>query len=134
MQLPIELQSAEETNASVAPYYPHMEGTADHTGEGRLVPPLWIGAQGESTLRLTARHADVWNISGGDPAFVKEVVGKFEDAGGTVGRNPAEVRKSLQFGWEREDPGDLIELSCRYYELGGTRQVVYLGGGHPAAM
>src|ERR1700738_4613211 len=28
-------------------------------------PPLWIGASGESTLRLVARHADVWNISGG---------------------------------------------------------------------
>ena len=59
------------------------------------------------------------------------MVGKFEDACGTVGRNPAEVRKSLQFGWESEEPGDLIELSGKYYELGVTEQVIYLRGDHP---
>src|SRR5438477_11609858 len=60
-------------------------------------PPIWIGASGESTLRLTARHADVWNISGGDAPAVKDLIGKFEDACGAVGRNPEEVRRSIQF-------------------------------------
>src|SRR5260370_35524000 len=30
-------------------------------------PPIWVGASGATTLRLVARHADVWNIAGGDP-------------------------------------------------------------------
>ena len=112
-------------------YYHLTDAIANPKPIQKPHPPIWIGSSGDTTLRLTARHADVWNISGGDPAFVKEVVGKFEDACGSVGRNPAEVRKSLQFGWESEEPGDLIELSGKYYELGVTEQVIYLRGDHP---
>ena len=94
-------------------------------------PPIWIGAQGESTLRLAARHADVWNISGGDPEVVKEVIKKFDDACGAVGRDPTEVRRSLQFDWEGSDKNQLIELCARYYELGVTEQVLYVRGEDP---
>jgi len=94
-------------------------------------PPFWIGASGATTLRLVARHADVWNISGGDPAAVKELIAKFEDACGQVGRDPGEIRKSIQFGTESDDRNELLELSGRYHELGVTEQVVYLRGQHP---
>ena len=130
LQIIKSLFTQERTNFD-GRYYHFTDAIANPKPVQKPYPPLWIGAQGESTLRLTARHADVWNISGGDPAFVKEVVGKFEDACGAVGRNPAEVRKSLQFGWESEDPGDLIELSGKYYELGVTEQVIYLRGDQP---
>ena len=130
LQIIKSLFTQERTNFA-GRYYHFTDAIANPKPVQKPYPPLWIGAQGESTLRLTARHADVWNISGGDPAFVKEVVGKFDEACGAVGRNPAEVRKSLQLGWESEDPGDLIELSGKYYELGVTEQVIYLRGDHP---
>ena len=130
LQIIKSLFTQERTNFD-GRYYHFTDAIANPKPVQKPYPPLWIGAQGESTLRLTARHADVWNISGGDPAFVKEVVGKFEDACGAVGRNPAEVRKSLQFGWESEEPADLIELSGKYYELGVTEQVIYLRGDQP---
>jgi alkanesulfonate monooxygenase SsuD/methylene tetrahydromethanopterin reductase-like flavin-dependent oxidoreductase (luciferase family) len=94
-------------------------------------PPFWIGASGESTLRLTARHADVWNISGGDPAAAKELIAKFEDACAAVGRDPSEIRRSIQFGMESGDRGELVDLAGRYYDLGITEQVVYLRGQNP---
>jgi F420-dependent oxidoreductase-like protein len=94
-------------------------------------PPFWIGASGQSTLRLTARHADVWNISGGDPAAAKDLIAKFEDACAAVGRDPSEIRRSIQFGNESGDRGELMDLAGRYYELGITEQVVYLRGDHP---
>ena len=115
-------------------YYHFKDAIANPKPIQKPFPPIWIGAQGESTLRLAARHADVWNISGGDPEFVAEVIKKFDDACGAVGRNPAEVRRSLQFGWDGKDRNELIELSGKLFELGITEQVVYLRGDDPVGL
>jgi F420-dependent oxidoreductase-like protein len=97
-------------------------------------PPIWIGASGESTLRLVARHADVWNAAGGDVGKMKELVAKLEDACGAVGRNVSEIRRSLQFGWDGKDRESLLEESARYLELGFTEQVIYLRGSDPGTL
>jgi F420-dependent oxidoreductase-like protein len=94
-------------------------------------PPMWIGASGPSTLRLVARYADVWNISGGAPDRVKELTSMLEEACLTVGRNPAEIRRSIQFDWNGDDRRQLVELCAQYLELGVTEQVVYIRGGTP---
>lgn len=97
-------------------------------------PPIWIGASGPSTIRLVARYADVWNIGGGELDRVRELISMFEDACGAVGRNPSEIRLSIQ---ERFDGGDrqkLIESCARYHELGITEQVIYLAGERPEAV
>jgi F420-dependent oxidoreductase-like protein len=112
-------------------YYKLKDAIANPKPVQKPHPPIWIGAQGDSTLRLTARHADVWNISGGDPEFVAPLIRKFEDACGAVGRDPGEVRRSIQFGWEGKDIGELTEAAGKYYELGVTELVVYLRGNHP---
>src|SRR5256714_4785001 len=115
-------------------YYHFKDAIANPKPIQKPHPPIWIGAQGETTLRLTARHADVWNISGGDPEFVAEVIKKFDNACGAVGRNPAEVRRSLQYGWDGKDRNELIELSGKLFELGVTEQVVYLRGNDPVGL
>lgn len=97
-------------------------------------PPFWIGASGPATLRLVARHADVWNIAGGDPDRVKELTARLEEACGAVGRDPSEIRHSLQFGWDGKDRRELLELSARYLELGVTEQVIYLRGDNPEGL
>jgi F420-dependent oxidoreductase-like protein len=94
-------------------------------------PPIWIGASGPSTLRLVARYADVWNISGGDAARVKELTSMLEEACGAVGRDPSEIRRSIQFDWDGNDRRQLLELCAQYLELGVTEQVVYIRGGLP---
>src|SRR5438876_2547372 len=115
-------------------YYRFTDAIANPKPIQKPHPPIWIGAQGESTLRLTARHADVWNTPGGDPEFVAEVIKKFDDACGEVGRNPAEVRRSLQFGWDGKDRNELVDLSGKLLELGVTEQVVYLRGDDPVGL
>ncbi|HEV1991527.1 MAG TPA: TIGR03560 family F420-dependent LLM class oxidoreductase [Candidatus Dormibacteraeota bacterium] len=97
-------------------------------------PPIWIGASGPTTLRLVARYADVWNIAGGDAGKVKELTRMLEEACGAVGRDPSEIRRSIQFGWGGEDRHQLVELCAQYLELGVTEQVVYLRGGQPEAL
>jgi F420-dependent oxidoreductase-like protein len=112
-------------------YYHYKDAIANPKPVQKPYPPIWIGASGESTLRLTARHADVWNISGGDPAEAKTLIGKFEAACAEVGRNPSEIRRSIQFGWQGGSRDELIDLAGRYYEIGVTEQVVYLRGDEP---
>ena len=112
-------------------YYHFKDAIANPKPIQKPYPPFWIGASGPTTLRLVARHADVWNIAGGDPGRVKELTPMLEEACGAVGRNPAEIRRSIQFGWDGKDRRELLELSAGYLELGVTEQVVYLRGAEP---
>jgi alkanesulfonate monooxygenase SsuD/methylene tetrahydromethanopterin reductase-like flavin-dependent oxidoreductase (luciferase family) len=48
-------------------------------------------------LRLTATHADWWNVSSTGVTTYRRLVRQFERACAAVGRDPAEIRKSLTF-------------------------------------
>jgi F420-dependent oxidoreductase-like protein len=124
----------EERTTFEGRYYHLKDAIANPKPIQKPHPPFWIGASGPSTLRLVARHADVWNIAGGDPERVKELTPMLEEACGAVGRNPSEIRRSIQFGWDGADRGQLLELCAQYLELGVTEQVIYLRGGQPEAL
>jgi F420-dependent oxidoreductase-like protein len=115
-------------------YYHLSNAIANPKPTQKPYPPIWIGASGETTLRLVARHADVWNIAGGDPARVKELTAMLEDACGAVGRDPSEIRRSLQFGWDGKDRSELLELCGQLLGLGVTEQVIYLRGAEPESL
>jgi F420-dependent oxidoreductase-like protein len=124
----------EERTTFEGRYYHCKEAIANPKPIQKPYPPIWIGASGPTTLRLVARHADVWNIAGGDPDRVQELTRMLEEACGAVGRNPSEIRRSIQFGWDGKDRRQLIELCAKYLELGVTEQVIYLRGGQPGAL
>jgi len=134
LQIIKSLWTEERTNFD-GRYYHLDDAIANPKPIQKPHPPIWIGASGESTLRLVARHADVWNAAGGgDSGKMKELVAKLEDACGAVGRNVSEIRRSLQFGWDGKDRGPLLEESARYLELGFTEQVIYLRGSDPGTL
>ena len=115
-------------------YYHFKDAIANPKPIQKPHPPFWIGASGPSTLRLVARHADVWNIAGGEPDRVRELTAMLEEACGAVGRNPTEIRRSIQFGWDGADRRKLVELCGQYLEVGVTEQVIYLRGREPEAL
>ncbi|MDQ6719321.1 MAG: TIGR03560 family F420-dependent LLM class oxidoreductase [Candidatus Dormibacteraeota bacterium] len=126
---------AEERTSFDGRYYHLTDAIANPKPIQKPHPPIWIGASGESTLRLVARHADVWNAAGGgDADKMKELIAKLEDACVAVGRNVSEIRRSLQFGWDGKDRESLLEESARYLELGFTEQVIYLRGADAGAL
>jgi len=130
LQIIKSLFTQERTNFD-GRYYKYKDAIANPKPIQKPHPPIWIGASGESTLRLVARHADVWNISGGDAAAVKEVSGKFEDACAAVGRDPSQIRRSIQFLWDGQDKAQVLEQSGTFFELGVTEQVIYMRGERP---
>src|SRR5260370_672505 len=123
--------SHEHAPRSEALHYLQSYGATTHNATKHSRPPIWIGASGTTTLRLVARHADVWNIAGGVPDKVREPPAMLDEPCGAVGRDPSEIRRSLQFGWDGEDRDQLIELCGQLLELGVTEQVIYLRGAEP---
>jgi probable F420-dependent oxidoreductase len=58
--------------------------------------PIWIGAKGDRALRVVARHADGWNVVWRwTPDSYEERLQVLEKACREVGRDPAEIRRSV---------------------------------------
>ena len=112
-------------------YYHFKDAISNPKPVQKPHPPFWIGASGKTTLRLVARYADVWNIAGGDPARVEELTAMLAEACDAVGRDPNEIRHSIQFGWDGQSKDELLQVSGRYLEQGVTEQVIYLRGEEP---
>jgi alkanesulfonate monooxygenase SsuD/methylene tetrahydromethanopterin reductase-like flavin-dependent oxidoreductase (luciferase family) len=62
-------------------------------------PEILVGGQGEQvTLKLVAKHADVWNtdVFNGDVETLEHKIGVIEDHCETVGRDPDEI----EYSWD----------------------------------
>ncbi|MGH7903486.1 MAG: TIGR03560 family F420-dependent LLM class oxidoreductase [Candidatus Dormibacteraceae bacterium] len=99
-------------------------------------PPIWIGGTGERrTLRVVARHADVWNVLGHSLASVAEAarLSAVLDAHcADVGRDPGTIRRSVQLPIDGERPEATVAEFQDYVAAGFTELVVGVGG--PAAV
>ncbi len=81
-------------------------------------PPIVIGGEKPKMLRVIARHADEWNVpSHGDVAAWAETSLRLDDACAEVGRNPAEIRRSVQLFIQPAQKGQLDEQLARLPEL-----------------
>ena len=107
-------------------YYQMTDAIANPKPVQKPHPPIWIGASGETTIRLVARYADVWNPGAGEIDKGTEVITRLEDACGAVGRDPSEIRRSIQLLWDGQDRSSLLEQTARYLELGFTEQIFVL--------
>lgn len=81
--------------------------------------PILIGGSGEHvTLRLVARHADIWNGMG-DPETLARLNGVLDGWCAQVGRDPDEIERSVFL----VDPA-LIERADDYRAAGITHLIV----------
>ncbi|RZQ59985.1 LLM class F420-dependent oxidoreductase [Amycolatopsis suaedae] len=84
--------------------------------------PVLIGGGGEKkTLRMVAKHADIWH-GFGDPDVVRRKVGILDQHCADVGRDPAEIERSVGVS------GKPDELGQQLLDLGVTQFTVGVGG------
>ncbi len=84
--------------------------------------PVLVGGGGEKkTLKLVARHADIWH-GFGDPEVVQRKVGVLDGHCADIGRDPREIERSVGVD---SDPGDDAQ---RLLDLGVTLFTVGVGG------
>ena len=86
-------------------------------------PPLTLGAHRPRMLRIVARYADTWN-SHGTTEEIRSRNAILDEACADVGRDPAEVRRSLYYWVPRsaDDPWSstdaFLDVVGRYREVG----------------
>ncbi len=77
-------------------YYQARECELRPRGPRPSGPPLLVGAEGERMLRLTARHADMWNVwTCNSPARVAEFRARVDAACVEVGRDPSTLARTV---------------------------------------
>jgi F420-dependent oxidoreductase-like protein len=114
-------------------YYELTDALANPKPVQKPYPPIWIGGSGErKTLRVVAEHADVWNATTGDPDEDARVSGVLDRHCADIGRDPAEIRRSIQFRWF-DDSLDAVAIARAYAERGFTEIVLMLPPGRAAA-
>ncbi|HEX3679039.1 MAG TPA: LLM class F420-dependent oxidoreductase [Galbitalea sp.] len=92
---------------------------------GKLNPPplrdipILIGGGGEKkTLRIVARHADIWH-SFSDSATLKRKLGILADHCAAVGRDPGEIEISTELrGRTQADAEEQVELGATMFTVG----------------
>jgi F420-dependent oxidoreductase-like protein len=113
-------------------YYTLTDAIANPKPLQRPHPPIWVGGAGEElTLRVVAEHADVWNVIGS----VEQVLRKasvLDQHCADVGRDPVEIKRSVQPRFDLADPAAMVDLLHAYIEAGFTENIIYVPpGGEP---
>ena len=126
----IKLLWSEERASFEGEHYRLADAIANPKPVQRPHPPIWIGGTGErKTLRVVAEHADVWNLPEQEIEEAVRLSVVLDRHCADVGRDPAEIRRSVQLGFDGDVEGLLAR--ARPYVAGGyTELIVYLRGGN----
>jgi alkanesulfonate monooxygenase SsuD/methylene tetrahydromethanopterin reductase-like flavin-dependent oxidoreductase (luciferase family) len=94
-------------------------------------PPIVTGGRSAALLRVTARHADVWNIAGGDLDDAVERSALLDRYCAQIGRDPAAVTRSMHLPVSYDRPGTTRDAIGRAIEAGFTHLVLGLSSPYP---
>jgi F420-dependent oxidoreductase-like protein len=113
-------------------YYTLTDAVANPTPLQQPHPPIWVAGAGEKlTLHVVAQHADVWNVIGS----VEDVTRKasvLDQHCADIGRDPAEIKRSVQPRFDSADPAAMVDLLHAYMDAGFTENIIYVPpGGDP---
>jgi F420-dependent oxidoreductase-like protein len=108
-------------------YYTMREAICNPKPIQQPHPPIWIGAGGERTLALTARYADVWNASGASSLEeLAAMSARLDEACARINRDPATIRRSVQYSWTGSDRSELVEMAGERVRRGFTEHIIIL--------
>lgn len=98
-------------------------------------PPIWIGGSGpKRTLRITALYADVWNAPGGAPEEIAASSAILDQHCAAVGRDPAQIRRSVQLPVRADDASALEARVEAYAAVGVSDILLTVLGDDPVAI
>ena len=112
-------------------YYTMRDAVANPKPVQKPYPPIWVGSGGPHMLKLTARHADVWNASGNAGREIEDAITasqQLDEACAEIGRDPNEIRRSVQLP-AGADPAEIVGRVHRFHEAGFSEIILMLTGG-----
>jgi len=108
----------EDTVTFEGRHYQLREALANPKPLQKPHPPIVVGGEKPKMLRVIARHADEWNVpSHGDVVAWTKTSALLDEACAEVGRDPAEIRRSVQLFIQPAVEGHLEEQLARLPEL-----------------
>jgi F420-dependent oxidoreductase-like protein len=111
-------------------YFTITDAIAEPKPVQKPYPPIWIGGSGpQRTLKIVARHGDVWNSNSGELEKTVALSKILDEHCRTVGRDPSAVRRSVQFRLTTVD--ESLKTAETYLKAGFTEQIVMLAGPDP---
>jgi F420-dependent oxidoreductase-like protein len=120
----------EERATFAGRYYQLQDAIAEPKPVQRPFPPIWIGGSGpKKTLRVVARHADVWNSNDSDLGKATELSAILDEHCRAIGRDPGSIRRSVQFRFT--DVEETLRAAELYLRAGFSEQIVMLIGPDP---
>lgn len=118
----------EESVSFEGRFYTLQDAICEPKPVQRPHPPIVVGGSQPKMLRVIARHADEWNMpSHSGPQEWGEASSRLTEACAEVGRDPAEVRRSVQLFLHPRDPEQVdsqLDLLAHYEELGCQHAVL----------
>ncbi|MEV6609209.1 LLM class flavin-dependent oxidoreductase [Kutzneria sp. NPDC051319] len=94
-------------------------------------PPLLIGGRSSATLRLVAKHADLWNIPGGDLPDAVSRSALLDRYCAEIGRDPATITRSIHLAVSYDDPATTRAAIKEAVDAGFSHLVLGLPAPYP---
>ncbi len=105
-------------------YYQLREARCEPRPRQQPHPPFAIGAEGEKTLRVVARYADIWDCSIDSPDEYRHKGAVLDSLCAAIGRDPATIERSRHVP---VDPSDLRAtlVNTRSFIEAGATHIIY---------
>lgn len=97
-------------------------------------PPIVIGGRATATLRVAARHADVWNMPGGSLADAVERSARLDELCAATGGDPGAITRSVFVPVDHDDPARTRDTVAAHLDAGFTHVVLGLSAPYPAGV
>ena len=94
-------------------------------------PPIVIGGRSTATLRVVAKHANVWNIPGGDIDDAVERSALLDRLCADIGRDPAEITRSIALPVSYDQPATTRAAITEAIDAGFPHIVLMLPAPYP---
>lgn len=113
-------------------YYQLHDARSEPKPVQKPYPPFVIGGGGEQlTLRVVAKHADIWNFAGGSVEEFTHKVGVLHEHCAAVDRDPADIVLSSQHRLRADDLSASVSEIQRFVDAGATHIVLVIPSPYP---
>jgi len=113
-------------------YYQLADARSEPKPVQRPYPPVVIGGGGEQlTLRVVAKHADIWNYTGGSVEEFRHKVSVLHEHCAAVDRDPGEIVLSYQHRLRAGDFASSVTEVQGFVDAGATHIVLVLPAPYP---
>lgn len=123
----IKLLFVQPTTDYEGRYYQLKEARCEPKPVQRPYPPFVIGGGGEQlTLRVAAKHADIWNSTGGPVEVFQHKVAVLHEHCAAIGRNPDDIELSVQLPVDYANLAATVQTTQNFVDAGAKHLILNL--------